>query len=72
MTELITIQEAAKYVGVARVTIYKWVHCGKLPAVNFGRFYGINKFDLIGLTPGKRGRKRKVLQRQDELQVANV
>lgn len=59
MTELITIQEAAKYVGVARVTIYKWIHSGKLPAVNFGRFYGISKFDLIGLKPAKRGRKPK-------------
>lgn len=71
MTDLITITEAAKYVGVARVTIYKWVHSGKLPAVNFGRFYGINKFDLIGLKPSKRGPKAKDKLKQ-EFEVANV
>lgn len=71
MTDLITITEAAKYVGVARVTIYKWVHSGKLPAVNFGRFYGINKFDLIGLKPSKRGPKPQKELKED-LKVANV
>lgn len=59
MKDLITTSEAAKYVGVSQRTIYNMVSDGRLAAMNFGRFHLINKQDLIGLKPAKRGRKPK-------------
>ena len=43
---LISIQEAAHYIGIAPTTLYKWVSQGKIHHVKMGRLV---KFDPIKL-----------------------
>lgn len=38
-----SVQEAAQLLKLARITVYKAVHSGKLPSVRIGRKIGIPK-----------------------------
>jgi len=53
-TEYLTPEEAAKYLKVARGTIYYWIHAGKIPASKLGTLWRINKKDLDDLLQAKK------------------
>jgi len=50
--------EAAKLMGISRVAVFKQIKSGKLPAVQVGRNYIIDRGDLAGIfkhiTPGEK------------------
>ena len=37
----LTIAEVAELMRVSKMTVYRWVHAGDIPAVRFGRSYRI-------------------------------
>lgn len=51
--EFLTIEEVAKRLKVNKVTIYRWVRKGKLPAVRFGRIWRISSLRLSELFEDK-------------------
>ena len=51
--------EAARRLGVDRLTIWHWIKAGKLPAEKVGREVLIKVDDLSGITRSKRGRKSR-------------
>ena len=53
----VTKAEAAKRVGVNRLTIWRWIEAGKLPAEKVGREVLIKLDDLSQMTKSPRGRK---------------
>lgn len=55
---VISTYQAAELVGVARVTILKWIQRGHLPAVKVGRDYIIQRSDLDQCAATMRERKR--------------
>jgi len=44
--EYYSIEEVAKRLKVAYLTVYRWVRSGKLPAVKAGKQYRITKHEL--------------------------
>lgn len=47
MTEkLLTIQEAAKYLDIHPITLYKWVKKNKIPAAKLGKNWRFRKATL--------------------------
>ena len=40
-TTFLTVAEVADMVRVSRMTVYRWIHTGELPAVRFGRSFGV-------------------------------
>ena len=44
--ELLTVEEAAKYFGVQKSTIYSWTWRRKIPSVKMGRRLLFNQEDL--------------------------
>lgn len=53
---VLTADQAARRLGVSRLTLYKYIRQGKLPAVRQGRAYAVRLEDVISL--------RKVLGRR--------
>ena len=47
-----TIEEVAKMLKVAYLTVYRWIQDGKLPSVKAGKQYRINKADLNNFLNG--------------------
>lgn len=47
--QYVTIPELAKFLGVSRVTVFKKVKKGEIPAQRIGRNYAISKSFLEGL-----------------------
>ncbi len=45
-----SIEEVAKLLNVAYLTVYRWVKSGKLHAIKAGKQYRINKDDLNSFT----------------------
>ena len=45
-TELMTIDEAARYLKVCRKTLYRWLKAGKLKAYRVGRQWRLRRADL--------------------------
>lgn len=41
-----SIKEVSKTLKVAYLTVYRWIHTKKLPAIKAGKQYRINKIDL--------------------------
>jgi len=41
-----TIEEVAKILKVAYLTVYRWIQGGKLPSVKAGKQYRVKKNDL--------------------------
>lgn len=40
-TTFLTVAEVAEMLRVSRMTVYRWVHAGELPAVRFGRSFRV-------------------------------
>ncbi|WP_062070165.1 helix-turn-helix domain-containing protein [Demequina sediminicola] len=40
-TTFLTVAEVAELLRVSRMTVYRWVHAGEIPAVQFGRSYRV-------------------------------
>jgi len=40
-TTFLTVAEVADLVRVSRMTVYRWIHTGELPAVRFGRSFRV-------------------------------
>ena len=40
-TAFLTVAEVADMVRVSRMTVYRWIHTGELPAVRFGRSFRV-------------------------------
>lgn len=40
-TKFLTVAEVADMLRVSRMTIYRWVHAGDMPAVRFGRSFRV-------------------------------
>jgi excisionase family DNA binding protein len=40
-TTFLTVAEVAQMLRVSRMTVYRWVHAGDLPAVRFGRSFRV-------------------------------
>ncbi len=40
-TSFLTVAEVADMLRVSRMTVYRWVHAGDLPAVRFGRSFRV-------------------------------
>lgn len=47
--KLLTVAGAAKLTGFAKITVYRWINSGYLPAHRLGRQYRILKSDLLKL-----------------------
>ncbi len=64
----LTVEEAAKSLGRTIVTVYKYIHQGRLPAQRVGRSYRIRMEDLQALRKelrrtGRRGPRRVAVVR---------
>jgi excisionase family DNA binding protein len=40
-TQFLTVAEVAEMLRVSRMTVYRWVHAGDMPAVRFGRSFRV-------------------------------
>ncbi|WP_084077369.1 helix-turn-helix domain-containing protein [Demequina sp. NBRC 110057] len=40
-TTFLTVAEVAELLRVSRMTVYRWIHAGEIPAVQFGRSYRV-------------------------------
>ena len=40
-TRFLTVAEVAELCRVSRMTVYRWVHSGELPAVRFGKSFRV-------------------------------
>lgn len=40
-TTFLTVAEVADMLRVSRMTVYRWVHAGDMPAVRFGRSFRV-------------------------------
>lgn len=47
--ELLTVDQAAAYLQLHRVTIYKYIRTGLLPAARLGKLYRIYRRDVEAL-----------------------
>ncbi len=47
--ELLTVDQAAAYLQLHRVTIYKYIRSGLLPAARLGKLYRIYRRDVEAL-----------------------
>lgn len=47
--EILTVEQAAAYLQVHKVTIYKYIRAGLLPAAKLGKVYRIYRHDLEAL-----------------------
>jgi excisionase family DNA binding protein len=58
----IRAEEAARRLGVSRLTVYKYIRQGKLPATRQGRSYAMRLEDVVALRRGLRRRGRPVVR----------
>jgi excisionase family DNA binding protein len=47
--EVLTVEQAAAYLQMNKVTIYKYIRAGILPAAKLGKVYRIHRRDLEAL-----------------------
>lgn len=40
-TKFLTVAEVAQMLRVSRMTVYRWIHAGDMPAVRFGRSFRV-------------------------------
>lgn len=57
MDEYLTTQEIAKLLKVHIITIRRYIHSGKLPALFFGKEFRVKKLDLEKFLAEKRVKK---------------
>lgn len=58
----IRAEEAARRLGVSRLTVYKYIRQGKLPATRQGRSYAVRTEDVAALRRGLRRRGRPAVR----------
>lgn len=46
MSEIMTVEDVAKYLKIDESTVYLWAQRGKLPAIKIGRFWRFKKEDI--------------------------
>jgi excisionase family DNA binding protein len=51
--EILTVEQAADYLGVSRVTVNKMLKAGKLPGAKIGRAWRIRRADLDKVLAGQ-------------------
>lgn len=61
--EIITPEEASKYLKVNVRTIYRWAHTGQVPAIRAGRQWRFRKTELIQSLE-KKAKPRKRFRRK--------
>lgn len=52
--EVLTVEQAAEYLQIHKVTIYKYIRSGVLPAAKLGKVYRIFRRDLEALVEASR------------------
>lgn len=52
--EVLTVEQAAEYLQIHKVTIYKYIRAGVLPAAKLGKVYRIYRRDLEALLAASR------------------
>ena len=53
-TELLTVEQVADYLQLNKLTIYKYIREGRLPAVKIGKVYRVRKPDIEAFLESKR------------------
>lgn len=53
-TALLSVDQAAKRLGVHRKTVLNWIHSGELPAFDLGKGFKITEQDLKEFMSGRR------------------
>jgi len=46
-TRFLTVAEVAQMCRVSRMTVYRWVHAGELPAVRFGKSFRVPEAAIV-------------------------
>ena len=73
MSELLTIKEAAKYLRMSPLTVYRLASQGKVPAVKVGRHWRIHTDALEAwLRPGFPRRTSNILVVDDEEAIGRL
>ncbi|HEU5298004.1 MAG TPA: helix-turn-helix domain-containing protein [bacterium] len=52
--EVLTVEQAAEYLQIHKVTVYKYIRAGILPAAKLGKVYRIYRRDLEALMAAAR------------------
>lgn len=52
--EVLTVEQAAEYLQIHKVTIYKYIRAGLLPAAKLGKVYRIYRKDLEAMMASSR------------------
>jgi len=52
--EVLTVEQAAEYLQIHKVTLYKYIRSGLLPAAKLGKVYRIHRRDLEALVESSR------------------
>lgn len=52
--EVLTVEQAAEYLQIHKVTVYKFIRAGVLPAAKLGKVYRIYRRDLEALMASTR------------------
>lgn len=52
--EVLTVEQAAEYLQIHKVTVYKYIRAGVLPAAKLGKVYRIYRRDLEALMASTR------------------
>lgn len=56
--EILTVAQAADYLQIHKVTVYKYIRSGMLPAAKLGKVYRIYRRDVEALLQDLRDRAR--------------
>lgn len=59
MAQLLTTQEVARQLGVAKRTVQNWCKDGSLPATKVGRDWLVQESDMKSFSPPTKGPKPK-------------
>jgi excisionase family DNA binding protein len=52
--EIMTVGQVANYLHLNKLTIYKYIHEGKLPAIRFGRTFRVRREDVHAFLAAQR------------------
>ncbi len=52
--EILTVEQAAEYLQVHRITLYKYIREGLLPAVRLGKMYRLYRRDVEAFLDARR------------------
>lgn len=56
--EILTVEQAAAYLRVHKVTVYKYIRAGLLPAAKLGKVYRIRRHDVEALLAASKASTR--------------